>query len=93
MQYMIRQLKARCIDYLLGNLNVHNVVPVLQYCLDFDVDQRVVEKCREVLCSNIKEVLKDEVIETMNEKCLCFMLDDDELNSAEIELFKAVTFL
>ena len=93
MQYMIRQLKTRCIDYLLGNLNVHNVVPVLQYCLDFDVDQRVVEKCREVLRSNIKEVLKDEVIETMNEKCLCFMLDDDELNVAEIELFKAVTFL
>ena len=28
----------------------------------------------------------------MNEKSLCFMLDDDELNVAEIELFKAVYF-
>lgn len=93
MNYMIKQLKAHCVDYLLENLNVHNIIPVLQYCLDFDVDQRLVEKCREVLRSNIKEVLKDEVIETMNEKCLCFMLDDDELNVAEIELFKAVTFL
>ena len=93
MKYMIKQLKARCVDYLLENLNVHNVVSVLQYCLDFDVDQRLVEKCREVLRSNIKEVLKAEIIETMNEKCLCFMLEDDELNVAEIELFKAVTFL
>ena len=93
MQYMIRQLKARCIDYLLGNLNVHNVVPVLQYCLDFDVDQRLVEKGRKIIRSNIKEVLKAEIVETMNEKSLCFMLDDDELNVAEIELFKAVTFL
>ena len=89
---MIKPLKARCIDYLLENLNVHNVVPVLQYCLDCDVDQRVVQKCREVLRSNIKEVLKAEIIETMNEKCLCFMLDDDELNVAEIKLFKAVPF-
>ena len=92
MKYMIKQLKARCVDYLLENLNVHNVVPVLQYCLDWEVDQRLVEKCRDVLRSNIKEVLKHEVIETMSEKCLCFMLDDDELNVAEIKLFKAVSF-
>ena len=93
MKYMIKQLKARCVDYLLENINVHNIVPILQFCLDCDVDQRLVETCREVLRSNIKEVLKDEVIETMNDKCLCFMLDDDELNVAEIELFKAVSFL
>ena len=92
MKYMIKELKVRCVDYLLENLNVHNIVPVLQYCLDFDVDQRLVETCREVIRSNIKEVLKAEIIETMNEKCLCFMLDDDELNVAEIELFLAVLF-
>ena len=92
MKYLIKQLKAHCVDYLLENLNVLNIVPVLQYCLDCDVDQRLVEKCREVLRSNIKEVLKDEIVETMNEKCLCFMLDDDELNVAEIELFLAVLF-
>ena len=92
MKYMIKQLKARCVDYLLENLNVENVLPLLQYCLDCDVDERLLQKCRNIFRSNIKDVLKPDFIDTFNEKCLIFLLEDDELTVEEIYLFKAVCF-
>ena len=89
---MIKQLKARCVDYLLENLTVENVMPLLQYCLDCDVDERLLQKCRDIFRSNIKDVLKPEFIAPFNEKCLIFLLEDDELTVEEIDLFKAVCF-
>ena len=92
MKYMIKQLKARCVDYLLENLNVENVMPALQYCLDCDVYERLLLKCRDILRSNIKDVLKPEFIDTFNEKSLIFLLEDDDLTAQEIDLFKSVCF-
>ena len=92
MKYMIKQLEARCVNYLLENLAVENVIPLLQYCLDCDVDERLLLKCRHVFRSNIKDVLKQEFIDTFNEKCLIFLLEDDELTVQEIDLFRAVCF-
>ena len=89
---MIKQLKARCVDYLLENLNVENVMPALQYCLDCDVDERLLLKCRNIFRSNIKDMLKPGFVGSFNEKCLIFLLEDDELNAEEINLFKAVCF-
>ena len=93
MKYMIKLLKARCVNYLLENLTVENVLLLLQYCLDCDIDERLLLKCRDIFRSNIKDVLKPGFIGSFNEKCLIFLLEDDELTVEEIDLFKAVCFL
>ena len=92
MKYTIYPLKARCVNYLLDNLDVENVLPVLKHCLDCVVDDRLVEKCRELLRSNIENVLKPEFIATMDENCLICLLEDEDLDVEEINLFNAVCF-
>lgn len=89
---MINPLKSSCVDNLLENLNIENVMPVLQYCLNRDVDERLVQKCRSILRSNIDNVLKPEFIPTMNVECLTFLLEDDGLIVKETDLFNAVCF-
>lgn len=93
MKYMIAPLKSRCVEFLLENISVENVVPALRCCLDWDIDNgQLMNVCRQVLRSNIENVLKPPFIATLNEKCFIFLLEDEGLNIAEIDLFTAVIF-
>ena len=59
MKYMIAPLKSRCVEFLLENISVENVVPALRCCLDWDIDNgQLMNVCRQVLRSNIENVLK-----------------------------------
>ena len=90
---MIKSLKARCVEFLLENSSRENLLPILQCCADWDVDKELLKRCRELLRSNIDEVLKPEFVVRLTKKCLIFVLEDDGLqNVAEVDLFKAVSF-
>ena len=49
MKYMIRPLESYCIDFLVENINRKNAFTILQFCVDCEVDKRLMEKCMTIL--------------------------------------------
>ena len=92
MKYMIKPLESICVDFLADSLSTTNVFSLLQFCSDFEVDKKLQEKCMEFLRTNTDAVLGDELFPAISHKLLTLLLEDDSLNVAEIQLFKAVCF-
>ena len=90
MKYMIKPLESFCVDFLVDSLNAGNVLSLLQFCTDFEVDKKLREKCMEFIRANTGDVLTDESFSTINHKFLMLLLQDDFLAVEEIDLFKAV---
>ena len=90
---MIKPLELYCVDFLVKNLNVHNVFTILQFCIDCETDKRLIEACKQILRTQTRDVLNTESFREINHKCLTFLLEDDKLNIQEICLFMAVCFL
>ena len=90
---MIKQLEQRCVDFLMENITVENVFALIQYCVDFESDKKLLEKCKELLQIETQNALKTEAFNRISAKSLAVLLEQDHLNISEIELFKAVSFI
>ena len=90
---MIKQLKTRCINFLVENIDVANVFTIVQYCLDVEVDKKVMENCKDFLQCEIGEMVKTDEFNHISIKCLKFLLELNHINLPEIDLFKAVSYL
>lgn len=89
---MIKPLESFCVNFLVDNLSTNNIFTILQFCLDCEVDKRLMNGCIDFIRTNTEEVLGAEQFPKISHKCLSFVLKDDRLNVAEILLFHAVRF-
>ena len=87
---MIHSLIHKCEAFLLNNLSAENVFSVLQYTIDYEADEKLEDKCAEIICTKTKDVLKSEEFPKISEKCLVFLLEQDSLAAPEVDLFNAV---
>ena len=90
---MIKELEQRCVDFFMENITVENVFSMIQYCVDFESDKKLLEKCKELLQIETQNALKTEAFKRISAKGLTVLLEQDPLNVSEIELFKAVSFI
>ena len=93
MKYMIKQLETLCINYLLNNINAENVFTILQFCIDCETDSELMYSCQSFIRNKTESVLKADSFLEISHKCLTLLLEQDSLNVAEVNLFKAVCFL
>ena len=91
---MIKPLESFCVSFLLDNLNFNaeNMFTILQVCINCEPAKRLMERCKEILRTNTKDVLNTESFTKISKECLAFVLEDDFLNIAEIDLFHSVWF-
>ena len=87
---MVRPLISYCETFLINNICAENVFTVLQYTIDCESDEKLKDKCAEVLSTKTKDVLKSEEFPKISLKCLEFLLNQDSLSASEVELFNAV---
>ena len=87
---MIKPLESYCVDYLVENLDAENIFTILQFCLDCEVDRRLMESCKIFLGTKTSDVIAAKSFPKISHKCLTFLLNQDFLDVAEIRLFKAV---
>ena len=100
MKYLIKPLEAFCVNFLLKHLEEHdsNFFAIFQFCVDCDVDKRLMEKCMTKLRDDPLiwwYLAKDESFLKINHKCLMLILEVDfilEDEAREIDLFNAVCF-
>ena len=98
MKYLIKPLEALCVNFLLEHINRQNVFKIFQFCVDAEVDKRLMEKCMTLLRDNPRIwwfLTKDESFLKINHKCLMLILEVDfilEDEAREITLFNAVCF-
>ena len=98
MKYLIKPLEAFCVNLLLEHLEEDdsNLFTILQFCVDCEVDKRLMEKCMTMLRDNPPIwgflPLRSKSFLKINHKCLMLLLDDDFLEAQEIALFNAVCF-
>ena len=97
MKYLIKPLEAFCVNFLLEDLEEDdsNLFTILQFCVDCEVDKRLMEKCMTMLRDRPwiwRFLTDDESFLKINHKCLMLLLEDDFLNAREIDLFNTVCF-
>ena len=92
MKYIIRQLEAFCIDYLLNNLNAENFFIVLQFCINCQIDLRLMEGCKRFMRFKTESVVKAENFTKISHECLALLLEQESLDIAEVRLFEAVCY-
>lgn len=79
-------------DYLLRKLDADNVFELIQYCIDFEADKKLMEKCKQFLQFNTENALKTKSFNDISAKCLKVLLEQDCISVPEVDLFKAVLF-
>ena len=99
MKYLIKPLEAFCVNFLLEHLAIDdsNFFTIFQFCVDCEVDKRLIEKCMTMLRDICKPwtwrfLADDESFLKINRNCLMLLLEDDSLKAREIDLFNAVCF-
>lgn len=90
-KYLIKSLEKRCVTFFIMNLNAENVFSLLQHCIDFEADRILMEKCKEFLLFHTEEVLNSKAFTNISLKCLKALLEENFLDIAEVDLFKAVS--
>ena len=93
MKYMVKPLELHCVNYLLSILDVENLFTILEFCIDCEVDNRLMVHCRFLLATETDQVLKAKSFPTISHKCLSFVLKQDFIKVPEIRLFNAVSLL
>lgn len=77
--------------FLIGNINVENVLSLIQHCIDFETDPELVRKCSDFLLFRTEDVLNSEAFISISIKCLIHLLRAPCINVSEVDLFKAVS--
>ena len=90
-KYMIKQLERYCIDFLLENISAENVFTVMQYSIECETDERLLEKCLEFLRANTEKALLDEGFLKASQSCINLLMEQNCLTISEADLFQSVT--
>ena len=88
---MIKQLERYCIDFLLDNISAENVFTVMQYSIECETDERLLEKCLEFLRANTEKALLDEGFLKASQSCINLLMEQNCLTISEADLFQSVT--
>ena len=89
---MVPSLEKRCVDFLAKTLAPNNVFGVLDECLKWEVSTELLDKCKEFLQNQTKEVLQNEAFASISLEHLIILLEQDTLSVIEVELLKSVSF-
>ena len=94
---MIKSLEDLCVNFLLNNISYENVFSIFQFCVDCEVDKRLMERCLEFLhiqeCFDSTDYFFDLTsFLKISHKCLMVLLKDDLLYGQEKDLFNSVCF-
>ena len=90
-KYLIKQLERYCIDFLLENISAENVFTVMQYSIECETDERLLEKCLEFLRANTEKALLDEGFLKASQSCINLLMEQNCLTISEADLFQSVT--
>ncbi|CAB3984990.1 BTB POZ domain-containing 6-like [Paramuricea clavata] len=88
-KYIIPLLNKKCVNFLLENLNLENVLDVLEQAVRFD-EKELETRCWNVIEYNTRKVVASDSFNNISQKTLAKLLMRDKLNIPEVELFQAV---
>ena len=87
---MVPLLEMICVNFLMKTLSPTNVFSLLDQCLKWEVSAELLDKCKEVLQKQTKEVLISDEFYSINRECLIVLLEQEILSVTEGELLKSV---
>jgi hypothetical protein len=88
-KYIIPLLNKKCVNFLLENLNLENVLDVLEQAVRFD-EKELEKRCWNVIEYNTRKVVASDSFNNINQTTLAKLLKRNKLNIPEVELFQAV---
>jgi hypothetical protein len=87
-KYMLPALNDKCVEFLNQNLDVDNACIILEQALFFQNDD-LSERCLDIVKFNTSEALKSSSFVGIRQETLKVILQCEELNANELELFSA----
>ena len=78
-------------DFLPKQIDAENVLKLIQYCIDFEVDKKLMKNCKQFLRFHTNDVLNSEAFIHASRKCLAVLLKQHFINVSEVDLFNAVS--
>ena len=88
-KYIIPVLSKECVNFLMENVQVENVLDVLNAAVCFR-EKRLEKHCWSILSRQTAAILKSESFSEVEKPLLLNILERDCLNIQEIDVFKAV---
>lgn len=87
-KYMLEHLTDMCIEYILANISVDNVVEVLNYP-DYMQDKQLITFSLKLFCQHANYLLQEKK-NLITYPCLKAFLENDQMNISEKDLIKHV---
>ena len=88
-KYILPSLNEKCVNFLLENLNLENVLDVLPQATRFD-EKELEKRCWECIETNISKIIASDNFNNISQATLASLLKRDNLKIAEVELFQAI---
>ena len=88
-KYILPSLAQECVEFLMWNLDLANVLCVLSYAQKYD-EKNLVDRCWEMIENETEEVVKSEEFVQVDKSLLEAMVKRATLTISEVELFRAV---
>lgn len=77
--YMIKELESCCEKYLTTGLNPTKCLMILDKCLMFDINTKLLNDCQNYMKWRINEVIKEWESLNVSQNCLLFLLERFQL--------------
>ena len=88
-KYLVSTLVEVCVKFLSQDISINNALSILQQANKFG-EKALKQKCMKFLCPNVREILKTKNFIHLDRDTLKVILERDELDIREIELFKFI---
>ena len=88
-KYILASLAQKCVEFLMRNLDLANVLCVLSHAQKFD-EKNLVDRCWEMIENETEEVVKSEEFVQVDKSLLEAMVKRATLTISEVELFRTV---
>ncbi|KAM3179500.1 hypothetical protein ACTXT7_000515 [Hymenolepis weldensis] len=88
-KYCFYDLARACVNYLENNVCAEHIFSLLQTAINFHED-RLLNLCMRLIINNTSEVINREDFKSVKKEIVVMILEQDVLNTKEIELFDRV---
>ena len=87
---MLEELEKFCVKFLAANLDETSVLTALDRCLKYEISSKLLENCQHYIQKRTRYFLKQWESLSVSYDCLIFLLEQEELNALEVDLFEFV---
>ena len=87
---MLEELEKFCVKFLAANLDERSVLTALDKCLKYEISVKLLESCQHYIQKRTRYFLKQWESLSVSYDCLIFLLEQEELNALEVDLFEFI---